>query len=86
MHVVGFNVTKFDSPDALKAYAVIAGQTDSLLAILVWQYDCYEAGAGKMFWVKDRNGVEVPSDQRALLDLESYEPSRALGHAGKDRT
>ena len=59
-HVVGFNVVKFDSPDALKAYGVFAGQTDGLLAILVWQYDCYEAGAGKVFWVKDRHGVEVP--------------------------
>ena len=59
-HVIGFNVAKFDSPDALKAYQVFAGQTDGLLAILVWQYDCYETGAGKVFWVKDRNGVEVP--------------------------
>ncbi len=59
-HIVGFNVAKFDSPDALKAYAVFAGQTDGLLAILVWQYDCYEAGAGKTFWVRDRNGVEIP--------------------------
>ena len=59
-HAIGFNVAKFDSPDALKAYQIFAGQTDGLLAILVFQYDCYEAGAGKVFWVKDRNGVEVP--------------------------
>ncbi len=58
--VIGFNVAKFDSPDARKAYEVFAGQTEGLLAILVWQYDCYEAGAGKVFWVKDRNGDEVP--------------------------
>ncbi|HEY4786253.1 MAG TPA: hypothetical protein VIH57_09390, partial [Bacteroidales bacterium] len=58
--IIGFNFAKFDSPDALKAYEVIAGQTDGLLAILVWQYSCYEAGAGKIFWVKDRNGIEVP--------------------------
>jgi hypothetical protein len=57
---IGFNVAKFDSPDALKAYEVFAGQTDGLLAILVWQYDCYEAGAGRVFWVRDRNGAEVP--------------------------
>jgi hypothetical protein len=57
---IGFNVAKFDSPDALKAYEVFARQTDGLLAILVFQYDCYEAGAGKVFWVGDRNGVEVP--------------------------
>jgi len=58
--VIGFNVARFDSPDALKAYEVFARQTDGLLAILVFQYDRYEAGAGKVFWVKDRNGVELP--------------------------
>jgi hypothetical protein len=58
--VIGFNASKFDSSDALKAYEVFAGQTDGLLAILVFQYYPYEAGAGKTFWVKDRNGIEVP--------------------------
>ena len=58
--VIAFNVAKLDSPDALKAYEVFARQTDGLLAILVFQYDRYEAGAGKVFWVKDANGVEVP--------------------------
>jgi hypothetical protein len=58
--IIGFNVSKLDSSDALKAYEVIASQTDGLLAILVFQYDRYEAGAGKTFWVKDRNGVDVP--------------------------
>jgi hypothetical protein len=58
--MIGFDVLKLDSADALKAYEVIARQTDGLLAILVFQYDAYEAGAGRTFWVKDRNGVEVP--------------------------
>jgi hypothetical protein len=58
--IIGFNVTKFDSPNALKAYQVFAGQTDGLLAILVFQYSPYEEGAGKTFWVKDKNGIEVP--------------------------
>jgi hypothetical protein len=58
--IIGFNVSKLDSSDALKAYKVFAGQTDGLLAILIFQYDRYEAGAGKVFWVKDRNGVEIP--------------------------
>jgi hypothetical protein len=58
--IIGFNVSRLDSSDALKAYEVIAGQTDGLLAILVFQYDRYEAGAGKVFWVKDRSGAEVP--------------------------
>jgi hypothetical protein len=58
--IIGFNVSKLDSSDALKSYEVFARQTDGLLAILIFQYDGYEAGAGKVFWVKDRNGIEVP--------------------------
>jgi hypothetical protein len=58
--IIGFNFSKYDSPEAQKAYEVFAGQTDGLLAILVFQYNPYEAGAGKTFWVKDRNGIEVP--------------------------
>ena len=34
--------------------------TDGLLAMLVFQYAPYEAGAGKVFWVKDRLGLDVP--------------------------
>lgn len=58
--VIGFNVAQFDSPDARKAYEVFAVQTEGLLAILVFQYSAYEAGAGRTFWVKDGNGIEVP--------------------------
>ena len=35
--VIGFNVAKLDSPDALKAYEIFARQTDGLLAILAFQ-------------------------------------------------
>ena len=58
--IIGFNVTRYDSPEALKAYEIFASQTDGLLAILVFQYYPYEGGAGKRFWVKDRNGINVP--------------------------
>jgi hypothetical protein len=58
--IIGFNFTQSDSLDAHKACEVFASQTDGLLAILVFQYSAYEAGAGTIFWVKDRNGVEVP--------------------------
>jgi hypothetical protein len=58
--IIGFNFTKYDSAEARRAYEVIASQTDGLLAILVFQYAPYEAGAGKTFWVKDRNGIELP--------------------------
>lgn len=58
--VIGFNVWKPGSPDALKAYEVFAGQTDGLLAILVFQYAPYEGAAGQVFWVQDRTGRDVP--------------------------
>lgn len=58
--IIGFNVAKIDSPDALKSYETFAAQTDGLLGILVFQYSPYEGGAGKTFWVKDRRGVEIP--------------------------
>jgi hypothetical protein len=58
--MIGFNCADYASADARKAYEVIASQTDGLLAILVFQYAPYEAGAGETFWVKDNRGVELP--------------------------
>ena len=58
--IVGFNFSELDSPDTRRACEVFAGQTDGLLAILAFQYAPYEAGAGKVFWVRDKNSVEVP--------------------------
>jgi len=58
--ILGFNLSRVDSPDARKAYEVIASQTDGLLGLLAFQYSPYEGGAGRTFWVKDRNGVDVP--------------------------
>jgi hypothetical protein len=58
--MIGFNVADCRSGDARKAYEVFAGETEGLLAILVFQYSPYEAGAGETFWVKDRNGIEIP--------------------------
>jgi hypothetical protein len=58
--IIGFNFAKHDSPDARQAYEIIASQTDGLLGIFVFQYSPYEGGAGQTYWVKDRNGLEVP--------------------------
>jgi hypothetical protein len=58
--IIGFNFAKYDSADARKAYEIFASQTDGMLAILVFEYSAYEAGAGQIFWVKDHRGIEVP--------------------------
>lgn len=59
-NMIAFNVRDYDSPDALKAYETFAAQTDGLLAMLVFQYSPYNAGAGRVLWVKDARGIEVP--------------------------
>jgi hypothetical protein len=58
--IIAFNVAKHDSADARKSYEIIARETDALLGILIFQYAPYEAGAGKVYWVKDKNGIDVP--------------------------
>ena len=58
--MIAFNVRHYDSPDALKAYATIIGQTDGLLAVLAFQYSPYNAGGGKVFWFRDARGIDIP--------------------------
>jgi hypothetical protein len=58
--IIGFNVADLGAPDACKALQVFAGESDGLLAFLVFQYAPYEAGAGNVYWVKDRAGGDVP--------------------------
>ena len=58
--IIGFNFSKCASADAHKAYETFAGQTDGLLGILAFQYSPYNAGAGEVFWVKDKHGDDIP--------------------------
>ncbi len=58
--ILAFNFADIDSPDAMKAYQIFARETDDLSAILVFQYAPYEAGAGQVFWVRNRLGIEIP--------------------------
>lgn len=59
-NMIGFNIRYYDKPDALKAYETIIGETDGLLAVLAFQYSPYNAGAGRVFWFRDKRGIEVP--------------------------
>jgi hypothetical protein len=73
---VGLIFDKVDSPDALKACQVFAGQTDGLLAIFAFQYAPYEGGAGKVFWVTDSKGIDVPviTDRYSIWDHSNDQP------------
>jgi hypothetical protein len=61
-----------------------ARQTDGLLAILVFQYDHYEAGGGRILGEgPSRRGSA--GDQRALFSLESRPPRARAGTPAKVR-
>ena len=84
--MIGFNFANYDSPDARKAYEVFASQTDGLLAIFVFQYSPYEAGAGETFWVKDRNGIELPVITARYSIWEHTQRPQAIGHSCQGRS
>jgi hypothetical protein len=49
-----------DNPAAHEAYEIFAREIPGLLGMFVMQYYPYEAGDGKVFWVRARNADEVP--------------------------
>jgi GxGYxYP putative glycoside hydrolase C-terminal domain/GxGYxY sequence motif in domain of unknown function N-terminal len=77
--MIGFNFENYNSPEAHQAYRTLASQTDGLLAILVFQYSRYEAGAGETFWVKDGAGVDVPV---VTARYSLWEHQNAREHSG----
>ncbi|PQO45522.1 GxGYxYP domain-containing protein [Blastopirellula marina] len=49
-----------DSPAAARAYETFARHMPQLTGIIAMQYAPYEGGAGKVFWVNDGQGGELP--------------------------
>ena len=52
--------TDLESPATLEAFRTYGREMPGLVGILAIQYSPYEAGAGKVFWVKDRSGIDIP--------------------------
>ena len=49
-----------NSPAAVEAYEIYAREIDGLAGMFVVQYAPYSAGDGKVHWVKNRAGEEIP--------------------------
>ena len=49
-----------NSPMAQRAYKIFAEEIENLAGIFAIQYAPYEAGDGKVFWVTDKKGIEIP--------------------------
>ena len=58
--VFGFICVDVDSPEALEAYKIYAEEIDGLVGMMAVQYAPYHGGKGKTYWVKNRNGIEIP--------------------------
>lgn len=49
-----------DNQNSMEAYKVFAEEVEDLAGIFVLQYAPYEAGDGKVMWVTDKKGVQIP--------------------------
>jgi hypothetical protein len=49
-----------DSEEARQAYAIYAREIEGLVGLFALEYSPYEAGNGRVFWVKNRAGAEIP--------------------------
>jgi hypothetical protein len=65
MRITGCRVLTFicmdlDSAQAQRAYAILARQIDNLVSMLAVQYAPYAAGDGRVYWVLNREGIQIP--------------------------
>jgi hypothetical protein len=49
-----------DSPASAEAFSIFAREIEGLTGMFAIQYAPYEAGDGKVYWVKNKAGVEIP--------------------------
>jgi hypothetical protein len=58
--IIAFNFYDLASTATLNACRIYAENMDGLLGIMAFQYAPYEGGAGRVLWVKNRKGIEIP--------------------------
>lgn len=58
--VFGFICKNVDGPAAMQAYKIYAEEIEDLTGMIAVQYSPYNGGSGKVFWVKNKKGIEIP--------------------------
>lgn len=58
--VFGFICMDLYSKEAMQAYEIFARELTGIVGMVVIQYSPYNGGHGDVFWVKDRNGDDIP--------------------------
>lgn len=75
--IFSFLCMDYDSPAAQEAYAVFAREIPSLTGMLVIDYAPYEEGNGRVFWVPNAEGIDIPviSAKYSLWANQNHERS-----------
>lgn len=60
VNVLSFNCQDVFCDETRRACETFAREVDDLLGIVLIQYTPYNAGDGKIFWVKNNDGIEIP--------------------------
>ena len=58
--VFGFICMDLYSKEAMQAYEIFARELTDIVGMVAIQYSPYNGGHGDIFWVKDRNGDDIP--------------------------
>ena len=58
--VFGFICMDLYSKEAMQAYEIFARELTGIVGMVAIQYSPYNGGHGDVFWVKDRNGDDIP--------------------------
>lgn len=58
--VLGFICKNVNSKDAQRAYQLYAEEMEGLTGMIAVQYSPYNGGQGKIYWVKNKKGIEIP--------------------------
>jgi hypothetical protein len=60
VHVFAFICRNLYSKGAMEAYQIFAEELEDLTGMIAVQYAPYNGGNGDVFWVKNREGIEIP--------------------------
>jgi hypothetical protein len=58
--VFGLICKDFDSSESLEMLKVLAEELEELVGIIAVEYAPYHGGGGKVLWVKNRDGIDIP--------------------------
>lgn len=60
VNVFGFICKQIDSEESREAYKIFAEELTEIAGMIAVQYAPYNGGQGKVYWVKNKKGIDIP--------------------------